>query len=272
MAVSGSGTQADPYIITTIEELKEQANISGVYLKLANDLNFNNEPSVLGDGITVNCREIDGDGYALLNPIITSYLFDIQRASGFKNLSIKNVYADVNGANISIIANNYIYAGMYFTNCFLTGSLSNHTGSNYASITTNNIVFKNSGINMIFNGSNVYTHTTGSGYGGFTLDNSNMEMHGTSSTDLSFTLQNSYITGSVPNLNIYVRNNSNNSIIDVEAVSYTSDSNVGITLANSSKISGTISEYLKPVTPEQLANPEELSRLGFPIEINQIGG
>lgn len=269
--MTGTGTQSDPYIITTIEELKEQANISGVYLKLANDLNFNDEPSVLGNGITVNCKEIDGDGYALLNAIITSCLFDIRSASGFKNLGIKNVYADVNGANISIIANNYIYSGMYFTNCFLTGLLSNQTGRNYASITTNNIVFKNSGINMIFNGNNVFTHTSGD-YGGFTLDNSNMEIRGTSSTNLSFTLQNSYITGFVPNLNIYVRNNSNNSIIDVEATSYTSDSNVGITLANSSKISGTISQYLKPVTPEQLADTEYLSSIGFPIEINQIGG
>lgn len=269
--MTGTGTQLDPYIITTIEELKEQANISGVYLKLANDLNFNNEPFVLGNGITVNCREIDGDGYALLNPIITSCLFDIRSESGFKNLSIKNVYADVNGANISIIANNYIYTRTLFTNCFLTGSLSNHTNSHYASITTNNIVFKNSGINMIFNGNNVFTHTSGT-YGGFTLDNSNMEIRGTSSTDLSFTLQNSYITGSAPYLNIYVRNNSNNSIIDVEAASYVSDSNVGITLANSSKISGTISEYLKPVTPEQLADTEYLSTLGFPMEINQIGG
>jgi uncharacterized Zn finger protein len=43
MAVTGTGTQADPYVVTTYGELVEKAKTSGVYIELANDINIADE-------------------------------------------------------------------------------------------------------------------------------------------------------------------------------------------------------------------------------------
>lgn len=43
MAVTGTGTQADPYVVTTYGELVDKAKTSGVYIELANDINIADE-------------------------------------------------------------------------------------------------------------------------------------------------------------------------------------------------------------------------------------
>ena len=43
MAVTGTGTQADPYVVTTYAELVEKAAESGKYVKIGNDINITDE-------------------------------------------------------------------------------------------------------------------------------------------------------------------------------------------------------------------------------------
>lgn len=43
MAVTGTGTQADPYVVTTYGSLVEKAAENGVYIELANDINIADE-------------------------------------------------------------------------------------------------------------------------------------------------------------------------------------------------------------------------------------
>lgn len=43
MAVTGTGTQADPYVVTTYGDLVEKATENNVYIELANDINIEDE-------------------------------------------------------------------------------------------------------------------------------------------------------------------------------------------------------------------------------------
>ena len=96
--MQGTGTQADPYQITNIDELIEYANKDDVYLKLMNDIDFNNYSGWMLSTIDVRCFEIDGDGHSLNNIYIKNVsLFNITDANGpfttrtstFKNMTME---------------------------------------------------------------------------------------------------------------------------------------------------------------------------------------
>ena len=269
MAVSGSGTQADPYIITTIEEFEDKASERGAYLKLANNIDLKNV--VFNNGINVDCANIDGDGYAFLNPYINNCLFIFTRKVVFNNFSIINFIVDgVELQNAKLFKNSYTMGGIEFHDCSLTGMF-----EGYGTLASYGIEYYNSGLNLIFNDNS--RMDDGGDYSRLYLNDSNVEIRGNTTGLLKSVLKNTYITGSIPNTyftvsNLYGAHSSYYSIVDIETTKVESESDTLTTLVNSSKISGTISEYLKPVTPEQLANPEDLSELGFPIETNQVGG
>jgi hypothetical protein len=93
--MQGTGTQADPYQITNCDELIEYAKQNDVYLKLMNDIDFNNYTGWMLSTIDVKCFEIDGDGHSLNNIYIKNVsLFNItdeggpftERTSTFKNM------------------------------------------------------------------------------------------------------------------------------------------------------------------------------------------
>ena len=93
--MQGTGTQADPYQITNVDELIEYAKKDDVYLKLMNDIDFNNYSGWMLSSIEVRCFEIDGDGHSLNNIYIKNtnlfYITDDNgpysvRTSTFKNM------------------------------------------------------------------------------------------------------------------------------------------------------------------------------------------
>lgn len=68
MAITGTGTQADPYVVTTYAELVDKAAESEVYVKVGNNINITDEyPD--GDMPTLELAKsiIDGDGKVISN-------------------------------------------------------------------------------------------------------------------------------------------------------------------------------------------------------------
>lgn len=264
--MTGTGTQSDPYIITTIEEFEDKASETGVYLKLANDIDLKN--IVFNDGINVNCANIDGDGYAFLNPYIKNCLFIFTRKVVFSNFSIINFIVDgVELRNAKLFNNGYGAGGIEFHDCSLTGMF-----EGYGALGSYGIEYYNSGLNLMFNDNS--RMDDGGDYSRLYLIDSNAKIRGDTTGLLCPVLKNSYITGSIPNAifrvsNLFSAHRSYYSIVDIETTNVESESDTLTTLVNSSKISGTISQYLVPVTLAQLSDAEYLSSIGFPI---QVGG
>ena len=81
MSITGTGTQADPYIITTYAELVEKAAESGVYIKVGNDINITKEyPEGNMPTLTIN-SPIDGDNTKISNwyKITSGYCIDVKK-------------------------------------------------------------------------------------------------------------------------------------------------------------------------------------------------
>lgn len=96
--MQGTGSQADPYQITSVDELIEYAKVDDVYLKIMNDIDFNNYSGWMLPTIAVKCFEIDGDGHSLNNIYIkNASLFNVTdkdgpfsiRTSTFKNMTME---------------------------------------------------------------------------------------------------------------------------------------------------------------------------------------
>lgn len=98
MAISGTGTENDPYIITTYDELVEKAVESDVYVKVGNDINIIDEyPDGDMPTLTVNAY-IDGDGKVISNWYKTSESTIISYTASpatIKNMKIRNIYSAV---------------------------------------------------------------------------------------------------------------------------------------------------------------------------------
>ena len=93
MSITGTGTQADPFVVTTYAELVEKAAESGVYVKVGNDINITKEyPEGNMPTLTVN-SPIDGDNKKISNwyKITSGYCVDV-----------KNTVSDLTFGNINI--------------------------------------------------------------------------------------------------------------------------------------------------------------------------
>ena len=66
--MTGNGTQAEPYIVTTWEEFIQAVSV-GSYIKLGNDINA---PDTATNLNMDNVRSLDGDGHAICNLYIES--------------------------------------------------------------------------------------------------------------------------------------------------------------------------------------------------------
>jgi len=134
MAITGTGTEADPYLVHDYTELHELKNIytghEMKYAKLCNDINCNDygsefqwETVQLGDGTYSGMTMIlDLDGHTIKNVALKSgnKMFQLKEyagtGSGIKNGKILNVFT--NGANAVIDAE--MYNGTYI-DCSLNG-------------------------------------------------------------------------------------------------------------------------------------------------------
>ena len=98
--MTGTGTQADPYVVETMSEFCAKVEEDGVYIELAGDLDCTDwlPPN---RRYTMACNQIDGKGYVIKNihldrtayPIaILFYLAPNNQNGIMKNLHWKNIY------------------------------------------------------------------------------------------------------------------------------------------------------------------------------------
>ena len=120
MAVTGTGTQADPYVVTTYAELVDTAKVFSKYIKIGNDINITDEyPD--GDMPTLQVNSpIDGDGHVISNwyRTVGAEIIAITDANHVDNLTIKNIYVTYTGAIFSFPTNDAVWR---FNNCKFSG-------------------------------------------------------------------------------------------------------------------------------------------------------
>ena len=93
MAITGTGTQADPYVVSTWADLVTKAAESSVYIKLGADIDLNDEyPEGITSGCDLACAEIDGDSYKIKNISATNkaYIFHASYNCTLKNVDFTN--------------------------------------------------------------------------------------------------------------------------------------------------------------------------------------
>lgn len=88
----GTGTQLDPYQITTVAEFRAM-NDSTAYFKLMNDLDVNDSEWATGwTSVTLSFKEFNGDGHELRNAICTGEFITTGNATNiFKNTTFTNI-------------------------------------------------------------------------------------------------------------------------------------------------------------------------------------
>lgn len=92
----GTGTQLDPYQITTVAEFRSM-NDSTAYFKLMNDLDVNDSPWATGwTSVTLRFKEFDGDGYEIrnINDLTANNTITFASSGVFKNVKILNIIKD----------------------------------------------------------------------------------------------------------------------------------------------------------------------------------
>lgn len=70
MAITGEGTQDNPYIVHTIAEFREKAAEADCYIKLANDLDCNKDKYLSWETLDVACVDIDLNEFSIKSPYI----------------------------------------------------------------------------------------------------------------------------------------------------------------------------------------------------------
>ncbi|MBR4627617.1 MAG: hypothetical protein IKO47_07970 [Ruminococcus sp.] len=114
--MTGTGTQADPLVITDAADLYSLSTSGGpaMYCKLGSDIDLNGTPYAENfSPIPLNCCELDGDGHCIRNIYVNTpnrnvKVFNIPFYGGdmvLKNLRLENT--ELIGENISVIASDY---------------------------------------------------------------------------------------------------------------------------------------------------------------------
>lgn len=269
--MTGTGTQADPYIVSEYTEFLTAIQTSGVYVKCADntvwDMNIIDPTGEKyhNSSKSINCAELDGNGATIwnLHSAISgsATLFSIDRAI-IKNLKFYNMNL-TNGATF-FRANSY-YAQII--NCYFTGMLGEQailfwsSGSQY-----NPISVSKSLVSVELYGNSKLVN------GVYSFDNNLIEVSFVSNnysySQASFRyLANCWFTGILP-FNQISSSNGNYNVINANTAK---DLNVGLTgtyVLNTDRCedinSLTTSNNAILVTTEQLKDAEYLRSQGFP--------
>lgn len=130
--MTGTGTQNDPFIVTTMAEFVAKIETAGVYIELANDLDCTEWQPVSNHQYVMACNQIDGKGYAIKNPHVLSDDYDVgimfrlspaNQNGVMKNLHWKNVY--LNGVCLFITNSNRYGYYWNMQNCSFSCELFN---------------------------------------------------------------------------------------------------------------------------------------------------
>lgn len=126
MAVTGTGTIDDPFVVTTYSELVNTASAVGSYIKVGNDINITDEyPD--GDMPNLDVKSIiDGDNKTISNWYArytneTKDVIIVYNTGVIKNLNLQNIYAILSSSS-GFVANADSNDDTYcFENCNISG-------------------------------------------------------------------------------------------------------------------------------------------------------
>ena len=100
--MTGTGTQADPYMVSTMGEFLTAVGTAESYVKLANDIDVSTDETYkngVNSTINVYSVDIDGGGHTISGLIVKSAVaWDFTRAALVRDLTIKNMMHNCTGS------------------------------------------------------------------------------------------------------------------------------------------------------------------------------
>lgn len=261
--MTGTGTQADPYIVDNWKEFVTAVGKSG-YVKCAENLTWNmNDIAPEGvDGVTINATEIDGNGLTINNLYLIGNNGIINNnAVTIKNMSILNLKTKASGCAFYANYRMNLYlvqvSGIIECTAFVRVS-----SSFYASRCS---------FNLTFAGNSCF----GSG-GSVNLSFCNIKLNGISGAAFDgsgrgFNCSDCLIHGIYPFTTLPLAYSTDN-VIDCEfarkaSISSGSCTNILINKDKLTNVSSGIPSAFATVTTSQLEDAAYLASLGFPIGV-----
>lgn len=131
MAIQGTGTIDDPYLVATPGELRAKVVEDFCYIKLKNDIDFNNDTVLWGwETLELKCAQIDGDNHKITNcyvyqkSFMTNHYGRNTNAPVIKNTIIEAIYfsgSTQSSGNISFVSPYITFTesqgAIYFYDC-----------------------------------------------------------------------------------------------------------------------------------------------------------
>lgn len=266
MAVTGTGTQADPYVVTTYAELVEKAAESGKYVKIGNDINITDEYPNGDMPMLVVRAEIDGDGktisnwYRTTSNTIYAIQFTNKDYGSIKNLNIFNIYIK---SSIYFMRSDPRYrTEALLTNCNVSGIMANNHAF-YSCAWGTAVVFRGCSFNLkcskfMDTGEEV-------GFASCYLKIQTTASYILRSSDSSI-YSDSYIEAVAPNLtSVSSGSKFSNSVLDITSnASFSVTSTSEVSIVNSTHAPNvTVSGNAVAVTDENWLDVSYLSSIGF---------
>lgn len=223
MAITGTGTHDDPFVVTTYSELVSKItnpdNLVGCYIKVGNDINIADEYP-FGDMPTLDFGVnvfLDGDGKTITNwyhinnnPVINMKNYPCR----MENLSIRNIiHKPVSSSAYFLqvmIDSSTNITNPLIDKCIFVGESFGTFCSLFSNSKTVQVV-RGSVFNILCHGNTYFTHTSGGVYGlHFESCNTKIVSEGSGSGLLAFGTthipKNSYFDISIPNGNPTISN------------------------------------------------------------------
>lgn len=261
MAISGTGVQGDPFVVTTWDELVTAAGDIGSYVKLGNDIDLNDEyPSGIPATLVLDCVELDGDGYKIKN-LVSNNLGNVFQMGQGTSISIKN-FKLLNFLIVSAFSDGVLFNAtgktINFELCQFSGRF--FSESNYLNL------FGSGTINL--NRCSHYIESQGkfrtvAEDNQFQCNYCNMKFIGDITNNLYFVFNNSYLTGKVTGGAIWCVTGSIQSILDIECPEINGNSATHV-FANSDKCPSI--SIATPITNNQMKSADALFNLGLLIQ------
>ena len=268
--MTGTGTQADPYIVDTWPDFVAAVGTTGAYVEVVPGTVWDmNEIAPLGAGtVSINCAEINGNGAVIKAANITSDLLQFGHSCTVRRLNIldfdgKAIVMRVSGGATATLKKcsvtgifNAVHSSIFYSDSgqiVFTADEPEYPGEKELGSMIDIISNNGSGIcGAYYAGTALSLRYTNLHYvGDF---NGSAYRHGVSVSD-------SLITGELNNAEfVSIRRT------EINASGTLSSSSAVQTLVNSSKATIASGDFTA-VTPEQMTDPVYLQSIGFPIGV-----
>ncbi len=186
--MTGSGTQADPYIPSTLTELRSVAGTENIYVKLTQDIDANDDPNYnteLNEYLRIHCilYSEEGHRYAIKNICVSSNYAIRCYYANITNVDFKNIIHRKISSETSIYC-----VSSQINNCRFTIDVQCSTYSQNSVYGNNYTYFKNCAFNFHY----ISSDTIGIGY---TIDAYRTDGDGTSFENCNFVFENFALFG-----------------------------------------------------------------------------